>query len=85
MVDISHTYRGDLLVELTTPSGRSTVLHNREGGSNDDLRAAYDPSSTPALAALIGEAIQGDWTLRVSDVEAADEGRLKKWSLALSY
>jgi subtilisin-like proprotein convertase family protein len=85
VVDISHTYRGDLLVELTTPSGRSAVLHNREGGSNDDLRAAYDPSSTPALPALIGEAIQGDWTLRVSDVEAADEGRLKKWSLALSY
>lgn len=37
-VDISHTYRGDLLVELVAPSGRSVTLHNREGGSKHDLR-----------------------------------------------
>lgn len=84
-VEISHTYRGDLLVELVAPSGRSATLHNRTGSSKDDLRVTYDISSAPALAGLIGEAIQGNWTLQVRDLEAIDTGRLEKWTLTLSY
>jgi subtilisin-like proprotein convertase family protein len=84
-VDISHTYQGDLLVELVAPSGRSATLHNRSGGSRDDLRVTYNVSSAPALAGLIGEAIQGNWMLRVRDLVAVDTGRLEKWGLTLSY
>ena len=84
-VDISHTYQGDLLVELVAPSGRSATLHNRTGGSKDDLHVTYDVSSAPALAGLIGEAIQGNWMLRVRDLAAVDTGRLENWGLTLSY
>ncbi len=84
-VDISHPYRGDLLVELVAPSGRSATLHDRTGGATRDLRLTYNIASTPALAGLKGEAIQGDWTLRVKDLEARDIGRLRKWTLTLSY
>ena len=84
-VEIRHTYLGDLLVDLVAPSGHSVSLHNRTGGSQDDLRVTYDLSSAPALAALIGEAIQGNWTLRVRDLEAMDTGTLEKWTLTLSY
>src|SRR5207237_8995680 len=29
-LDIDHTYRGDLVVKLTSPSGKEVVLSNRE-------------------------------------------------------
>jgi subtilisin-like proprotein convertase family protein len=84
-VEIAHSYRGDLLVDLVAPSGRSATLHDRAGGWRDDLRAVYDATSTPALAGLVGEAIQGNWTLRVRDLERQDTGKLEKWSLTLRY
>lgn len=84
-VEISHTYRGDLLVELVAPSGRSATLHNRTGGAKEELRLVYDISSAPALAGLLGEAIQGNWALRVKDLEVIDTGKLEKWGLMLSY
>ncbi|HLL54836.1 MAG TPA: PepSY domain-containing protein, partial [Myxococcaceae bacterium] len=34
-LDIPHTYKGDLVVTLTSPSGKSAVVHNRTGGSAD--------------------------------------------------
>jgi M6 family metalloprotease-like protein len=85
LVNIAHTYRGDLLVELKVPSGRGAMLHNRSGGSKADLRLTYDVASAPGLAGLIGEAIQGDWTLRVSDLAAMDTGMLENWGVTLSY
>lgn len=84
-VAIRHTYRGDLLVEVVAPSGHSAVLHNRTGGSADDLRATFDPTTTPALAALMGEGIKGDWILRVRDLASVDTGTLEAWSLQLRY
>ncbi len=32
-VDITHTYIGDLIVEVTSPEGTTVRLHNRTGGS----------------------------------------------------
>ncbi len=84
-VAIRHSYRGDLLVEVVAPSGRSAVLHDRTGGAGDDLRATYDRATTPALAALLGEPIRGKWTLRVCDLAAMDTGFLENWTLQLRY
>jgi M6 family metalloprotease-like protein len=83
-VQIGHSYRGDLVVDVVAPSGRAAVLHNREGGSKHDLRVTYDRTSAPALSALLGEQIKGDWKLRVRDLVAADQGTLEAWSLKLS-
>jgi M6 family metalloprotease-like protein len=84
-VAIPHTYIGDLLVEIVAPSGDSVTLHNMSGGSKDDLRMSYDLTSTPALGALLGQEIQGDWLLRVKDLQRIDTGKLEKWSLRLMY
>jgi extracellular elastinolytic metalloproteinase len=83
-VDITHTYVGDLVVELVSPSGNRATLHDRLGGSRDNLIRSYDSVATPALAALIGSAVQGNWKLRVADHEGQDVGKLNGWALELS-
>ena len=44
-LDIAHTYRGDLVVTLTSPSGKTAVISNRAGGSADDLKGSFDLSA----------------------------------------
>jgi immune inhibitor A len=83
-VAVEHTYVGDLRVELVAPSGLVAVLHDREGGPADDLRATYRSSEVPALAALAGTPVAGAWRLRVTDLAAADRGTLMAWRLAVT-
>ncbi len=71
-------YRGDLVVTLTSPSGKSVKLHDRAGGSLDDLKAKFD------LAAFAGESMKGDWKLTVEDTAKQDIGTLKAWDLELT-
>ena len=40
-VHIVHTYIGDLVVTLIAPDGSSYVLHNRAGGSTDNIDQTY--------------------------------------------
>lgn len=82
-VDITHTYIGDLIVELVSPSGRQAILHNREGTGRDNLTATYDSTSAPSLATLVDEPVQGDWVLYVKDMAGLDVGTLNKWSLEI--
>jgi M6 family metalloprotease-like protein len=82
-LDISHTYIGDLRVRLRSPSGTEAVLHDRIGGSNDNIARTYTVANTPSLAALAGQPIAGPWKLLVSDHEAADVGKLNRWSLTI--
>ena len=82
-VDIEHPFIGDLRVSLTTPSGRTVVLHDRSGASSDSIVKSYKSEEIPGLSALVGEEARGDWTLKVADLAARDIGRLKKWKLDL--
>jgi M6 family metalloprotease-like protein len=82
-VDISHTYISDLRVRLRAPSGAEAVLHDRVGGSADNISRTYTVANTPSLAALAGQAIAGDWKLLVSDHEAVDVGKLNRWALTI--
>lgn len=83
-VNISHTFIGDLKVELVSPTGRRAVLHDRRGGGNHDIISTFDSSTNPGLAALAGEPVAGDWALEVRDLEAVDVGRLNRWSIELT-
>jgi subtilisin-like proprotein convertase family protein/subtilisin family serine protease len=83
-LELTHTYIGDLRVTLISPSGTPVLLHDRDGGSANDIHADYDIQSVPALHALTGEPVEGDWFLHVQDMAAADRGRLKNWSLEIS-
>lgn len=77
-VDISHTWIGDLVVTLTSPTGTESVLHNRDGGSADNIVKSWD------LSAFNGEMAMGDWTLSVSDNVGADTGSLNSWGLTIT-
>jgi len=82
-VEILHTYIGDLVVKVISAAGTSVTLHDRAGGRADNLFKTYAQATTPRLQALRGEAIQGAWRLKVSDREAADVGKLKRWALKI--
>jgi len=84
-VDITHTYRGDLRVSLTTPWGTTIELHPKgRGGNADDLKVTFDESTVPALSTLRGRGTQGAWRLLVQDLGPADIGKLNRWSLDVS-
>ncbi len=80
-IDITHTYIGDLIVNLVSPAGAVTGLHNKSGDSADNIIKTYSFSNTPSLIPLQGQSFQGNWRLKVSDVVGQDIGKLNKWSL----
>jgi M6 family metalloprotease-like protein len=82
-VEITHTYRGDLQLELMAPSGQRALLQSSSGGSGQDLYETYTETSTTSLKALSGEATKGLWTLHVRDLLPYDEGTLEKWALTI--
>lgn len=82
---IEHTYIGDLQVEIVAPSGLSALLHDGDGGSQNNINRSYEIASTPQLARFIGESIAGDWVLRVRDLAQYDQGQLQNWSIKLWY
>ena len=73
---ILHTYIGDLIITLVAPDGSSYPVHNRVGGSTDNIDQTYtvDLSSEPA---------NGTWKLRIQDAAAADIGRIDSWTITL--
>ena len=75
---ITHTYIGDLKVDLVAPDGTARTLHNYSDGSADDIDKTYAPSfgSVP---------ISGVWTLRINDKFDADSGVLNSWTLTINY
>lgn len=77
-VDVTHSYRGDLKVKLVGPNGAEVVLHDRDGGSADDLRQTY------AVTAFDGQDAAGTWTLVVADEVSADTGTLNSWKLSIT-
>jgi len=78
-LNVEHTYRGDLVAALTSPEGTIHLLHDRSGGSADDLNLTAD------VDAFAGEAATGTWTLRISDNARLDEGTLRSWRLSFEY
>jgi subtilisin-like proprotein convertase family protein len=76
-VEITHTWIGDLEVSLESPSGTRVILHDHEGGTQNNLHADYQPEE------FNGEMSGGDWTLRVSDTKPINTGVLTGWILAL--
>ena len=76
-VDIRHTYRGDLVVNLLAPDGSSYLLKNSSGSdSADNVIATYTVN-------LSSETKNGTWRLQVRDVYAADTGYINTWSITL--
>ncbi|MCK7594351.1 proprotein convertase P-domain-containing protein [Pseudomarimonas salicorniae] len=73
-VRIIHTYIGDLIVRLVAPDGSLYTLHNRTGGSADNIITTYTVNASSELA-------NGTWKLRVQDAATGDTGYIDSWSL----
>lgn len=82
-VDITHTYIGDLKVQLRSPANTLVLLHNRTGGSADNLVGNYPGTLTPAqpLSAFFGQPLDGQWKLTVIDAAGQDIGTLNSWGI----
>ncbi|MEW2413831.1 S8 family peptidase [Streptomyces sp. NPDC046866] len=73
-VDIKHTYIGDLKVDLVAPDGSVYNLHNRSGGSADNIIKTYTVNASSEVA-------NGVWKLRVNDNANLDTGKIDSWAL----
>jgi subtilisin-like proprotein convertase family protein/subtilisin family serine protease len=82
-IDLNHTFIGDLRLTLISPSGTSVVLHNRNGGSTDNIQKTYDLAAAPGLSSLLEQAITGDWKLWVQDLARRDQGQLNRWEIEI--
>ncbi|GHB07024.1 MULTISPECIES: M28 family metallopeptidase [Streptomyces] len=74
-VDIKHTYRGDLVVDLLAPDGTAYRLKNSSSSdSADNVIATYTVNAS-------AETANGTWKLQVRDVAAQDTGYIDSWQL----
>lgn len=82
-VRITHPYIGDLSVRVVSPRGTTVILHNRTGGSADNIVGWYPTQLVPnqSLDAFIGEPTDGIWKLTVIDHASSDVGVLNEWCL----
>jgi hypothetical protein len=77
-VNITHTFRGDLVIQVISPTGQAAVLSNRAGSSADnfvttgqDISASFTSTSSPV----------GQWRLFVQDLAAVDVGTINSFAL----
>ncbi|MFI1222119.1 MULTISPECIES: M4 family metallopeptidase [unclassified Streptomyces] len=74
-VNITHTWRGDLVVDLVAPDGTAYRLKNSSSGdSADNVVATYTVNASSEVA-------NGVWKLRVQDVARQDTGRINSFKL----
>ncbi|MFJ4484099.1 M4 family metallopeptidase [Streptomyces longwoodensis] len=74
-VDIVHTWRGDLVVDLVAPDGTAYRLKSfSSSDSADNVQATYTVDASSEVA-------NGTWALRVQDQAAQDTGYINSWSL----
>ena len=82
-VNITHTWIGDLIIEVTSPGGTTVRLHNRTGLNADNIVGTYgfdlSVDGPGSLDDFIDELSLGDWTLWVSDNAGIDIGTLNEW------
>ncbi|MFD3539814.1 M28 family metallopeptidase [Streptomyces sp. NPDC058662] len=73
-VNIVHTYRGDLVIDLLAPDGTAYRLKNSGSDSADNVIASYTVNASSEVA-------NGVWKLQVKDVAAQDVGYINSWRI----
>ena len=77
-VTATHTYVGDLGIELTSPLGTRSVLKN----IRDGFDSAHDLNGMVLLSnAFYGENPAGTWTIKIVDGNGGDVGTLTNWRI----
>ncbi|GAA0303895.1 hypothetical protein GCM10010302_48110 [Streptomyces polychromogenes] len=73
-VNIVHTYRGDLVIDLIAPDGTAYRLKNSSSDSGANVVASYTVNASSEVA-------NGVWKLQVKDVAAQDTGYINSWKI----
>ncbi|MFD3512662.1 M28 family metallopeptidase [Streptomyces sp. NPDC058657] len=74
-VNVQHTWRGDVVIDLLAPDGTAYRLKNSSSGdSADNIVQTYTVNASSEVA-------NGTWKLRVQDVASQDTGTLTSWKL----
>lgn len=73
-VNIVHTYRGDLVIDLLAPDGTAYRLKNSSSDSANDIIASYTVNASSEVA-------NGIWKLQVKDVAGQDVGYINSWKI----
>ncbi|MEV5984938.1 M4 family metallopeptidase [Streptomyces sp. NPDC052051] len=74
-VDIVHTWRGDLRIDLVAPNGTTYRLKNNNiSDSADDVHETYTVNASTAPA-------NGTWQLKVQDMYSGDTGYIDGWKV----
>jgi hypothetical protein len=74
-VDITHTWRGDLVIDLVAPDGTAYRLKNSSSGdSADNVQTTYTVNASSEVA-------NGTWKLKVQDVASQDVGTINSFKL----
>ncbi|MFF9770781.1 M4 family metallopeptidase [Streptomyces sp. NPDC014636] len=74
-VDITHTWRGDLVIDLVGPSGTAYRLKNFSGSdSADNVNETYTVNAS-------AESANGTWKLQVQDQATYDTGTINSWKV----
>ncbi|CAN5864855.1 hypothetical protein BH11MYX3_BH11MYX3_02390 [soil metagenome] len=76
-IDLRHTYKSDLRIELLTPQNQRVSVHEGSGSGGNDIRGTF-PLDLPE-----GTTAAGTWRLIVSDHAGLDTGTLDRWSLSI--
>lgn len=84
-VDIDHSARGDLRIELIAPDGSRAILQQVSFERTADVHATFglDTASYESLDVFRGRSAAGVWQLVVRDLRPLDQGRLLSWGLLL--
>ena len=74
-MDIRHTYRGDLQIDLVAPDNSTYRIKSSSGSdSADNVIGSFNVN-------LSSEAKNGTWKLRVRDMWSGDTGSITSWSI----
>lgn len=85
-VNVAHTFRGDVVLQLTSPSGTTVLLKDAAiDDPDDDVIGQFPTTLEPAesLDAFVGEDAVGGWTLNAADSAFLDVGTLNSWGVNL--
>jgi subtilisin-like proprotein convertase family protein len=84
-VDITHTYVGDLVVSLEDPTGAIVPLHDRVGGSQDNIHEIFGEGGTAIdVTPFLSHEAEGTWKLHVDDNAGQDVGTLDAVELTIT-
>ena len=84
-LDIEHSWIGDLVITLRSPQGITALVHNRTGGTHNEIYGWYPAEMDPVndFDRFLEHEALGLWSIQVLDQAVADTGVLREWCLRM--